>query len=132
MARKNVVKPIVDEAEMATPAEDVAASHEAAPFGKPEKVHAAAVSDVAATLAERGKRYGDFAGHAEVTQELKDCANTFAGWKRLNRSQRESLEMIFHKIGRILNGDPNYADSWHDIAGYAKLVEDQLNASAGK
>ena len=35
--------------------------------------------------------------------------------------------MIFHKIGRIVNGDPNYADSWHDIAGYAKLVEDRLN-----
>ena len=35
--------------------------------------------------------------------------------------------MILHKIGRILNGDPNYADSWHDIAGYAKLVEDELS-----
>lgn len=34
--------------------------------------------------------------------------------------------MIAHKIGRILNGDPNYADSWIDIAGYAKLVADRL------
>lgn len=41
--------------------------------------------------------------------------------------QVEALEMIAHKIGRIINGDPNYADSWHDIAGYAKLVADRLD-----
>lgn len=41
--------------------------------------------------------------------------------------QRESLEMVMHKIARIINGDPNYADSWHDIAGYAKLVADRLD-----
>ena len=34
--------------------------------------------------------------------------------------------MIAHKIGRILNGDPNYADSWVDIAGYAQLVANEL------
>jgi hypothetical protein len=34
--------------------------------------------------------------------------------------------MVVHKIGRILNGDPHYADSWVDIAGYAKLVADRL------
>lgn len=38
--------------------------------------------------------------------------------------------MIFHKIARILNGDPNYADSWVDIAGYAKLVADELEGNA--
>jgi hypothetical protein len=35
--------------------------------------------------------------------------------------------MIFCKITRILTGDPNYTDNWHDIAGYAKLVEIELN-----
>jgi hypothetical protein len=40
--------------------------------------------------------------------------------------QREALDMIAHKIGRILNGDPNYADSWHDLEGYARLVEQRL------
>lgn len=79
------------------------------------------------TLEERGKRYGDFAGHALVTQGLKDAMYGVAGWRRLSPSQKEALEMIVHKIGRILNGDPDYADSWHDIAGYAKLVEDELN-----
>jgi hypothetical protein len=32
------------------------------------------------------------------------------------------LEMIAHKIGRVLAGDPNHADHWDDIAGYARLV----------
>ena len=27
---------------------------------------------------------------------------------------------------RIVNGDPHYHDSWHDIVGYAKLVADRL------
>ena len=30
--------------------------------------------------------------------------------------------MICHKLSRIANGDPFYADSWHDIAGYSQLV----------
>lgn len=85
------------------------------------------MSDVAATLAERGARYGAFNTHAEITQSLKDIMRSTPGWKRLTPSQAEALEMNAHKIGRILNGDPNYADSWHDIAGYAKLVEDELN-----
>jgi len=44
----------------------------------------------------------------------------------LNNDQREALEMIAHKIARILNGDPNYADNWIDIAGYATLVANRL------
>lgn len=78
------------------------------------------------TLAERGKRYGTFVGHAEITQRLKSAMGDHAGWQRLSADQREALEMIAHKIGRILNGDPNYADSWHDIAGYASLVDKRL------
>jgi len=37
--------------------------------------------------------------------------------------------MIAHKIGRIINGDPDYDDSWVDIAGYAKLVSDRLQGT---
>jgi hypothetical protein len=35
--------------------------------------------------------------------------------------------MILHKIARIVNGDPNWSDSWRDIAGYATLVADRLD-----
>jgi hypothetical protein len=29
-------------------------------------------------------------------------------------------------MGRILAGNPSHADHWHDIQGYAKLIEDRL------
>jgi hypothetical protein len=48
------------------------------------------------------------------------------GWQRLACDQREAFEMNAHKVGRILNGDPNWPDSWHDIAGYAQLVANRL------
>lgn len=78
------------------------------------------------TLAERGRRYGNFAEHARVTQSLKDAMIVSPNWATLEPDQKEALEMVAHKIGRILNGDPDYHDSWHDIVGYAKLVADRL------
>jgi hypothetical protein len=80
-------------------------------------------------LAERGKRYGLFANHALITQRLKATANDFCTEhsKTMHWDQQEALDMIFHKIGRILNGDPDYSDSWRDIAGYATLVADRLD-----
>lgn len=85
-------------------------------------------TDITETLQERGSRYGKFSGHAEVTMDLKRLIRAHAIKRNtfLTDSQQEALDMICHKIGRIINGDPNYADSWVDIAGYAKLVSDQL------
>jgi hypothetical protein len=82
-------------------------------------------STIEATLAERGSRYGVFTGHAKITQDIKR-AMTQGNWCRLADDQKECLEMLAHKVGRILNGDPDYHDSWHDIVGYAKLVADRL------
>ena len=84
------------------------------------------MTEISTTLIERGNRYGDFSEHAKITQRLKRVMHAGAKWDDLTDSQKESLEMIAHKIGRILNGDPNYVDSWNDITGYAKLIEDQL------
>jgi hypothetical protein len=88
------------------------------------------MNDIQATLDERGTRYGDFMGHAEITCELKGIIAQYAitREKKLEPDQIEALDMICHKIGRILNGDPDYADSWHDIAGYAQLVANRLNS----
>jgi hypothetical protein len=83
-------------------------------------------SNIQDTLAERGSRYGDFATHAEITQNLKYIMQDTQNWKLLNYDQKEALEMVVHKIGRILNGDPDYDDSWVDIAGYATLVANRL------
>ena len=78
-------------------------------------------------LQERGSRYGAFSDHAFITQNLKDAMKNSPNWSRISASQKEALEMVAHKIGRILNGDPNYLDSWVDIVGYTQLVVDQLN-----
>ena len=97
-------------------------------------------------LADRGVRYGKFTGHAEITQALKRlmrgevCAGTSSKVAdrvksrvaEMQPDQIECLEMIAHKVGRILNGDPHYGDSWRDIAGYATLVADRLEGIQGK
>jgi len=84
------------------------------------------------TLAERGKRYGEFKDHARISQELKRVMQKTDGWSNLGATGREALEMIAHKIARVLNGDPTYEDNWIDIAGYAKLVADRLNSAKTK
>jgi hypothetical protein len=77
------------------------------------------------TLADRGKRYGSYSIHASVTQAIKGIIYQY-GKDKYTPAQREALDMIAHKIGRIVAGDPNYDDSWVDIAGYAQLVVDDL------
>lgn len=81
---------------------------------------------VETTLAERGSRYGDFSVHAEIAQDLQDDMRRAKGWGGLSPVQKQALTVIADKIARILSGDPNYDDNWHDIQGYAKLVEDRL------
>jgi len=90
------------------------------------------MNSIAELLTERGKRYGEFFGHAEVTMQLKSVIRSFCADRdrRLKCDQEEALDMICHKIGRILNGDPDYVDSWDDIAGYATLVADRLRRNA--
>lgn len=84
------------------------------------------------TLRDREERYGLFYDHAAITQRLKAAMHKAPKWQELDFDKQESLEMIAHKIGRILNGDPDYKDSWHDIAGYAKLVEDSIQEHTEK
>ena len=89
-------------------------------------------TNIEAILTERGNRYGPFSGHASITQLLKHDMQEHPGWQILSSAQKEALEMIAHKIGRILNGDPDYDDSWIDIAGYATLVADILQGKEEK
>lgn len=84
-------------------------------------------SPTEALITERGARYGKFKDGADIMQSLKDTMRDVDGWNNLTASQKEALDMIQHKIGRILNGDPTYDDSWKDIAGYATLIVNELN-----
>ena len=79
-----------------------------------------------ALLAERGQTHGDFPEHAFVAQTLKQVMRACPSWPRLYDIQKETLEMVAHKIGRILAGNPSHLDHWDDIAGYARLVGNRL------
>ena len=81
-------------------------------------------------LNERGRTHGDFADHAGMTQHLKAVMSRGVRYQDLTPSQRESLDMIVHKIGRILSGNPDLQDHWDDIAGYARLVSQQIEQAS--
>lgn len=82
-------------------------------------------------LEQRGQNYGDFSGQANISQSLKHVARNGVQYDSLKPFQKESIEMILHKIARIVNGNPNYIDSWKDIIGYSQLVVDKLNKTDG-
>jgi hypothetical protein len=82
-------------------------------------------------LQERSERYGSFIDRASITQSIKH-AMASPGWHRLAADQKEALETIATKIARILNGDPDYIDNWVDIAGYATLVVERLEAAGSE
>lgn len=76
-------------------------------------------------LNQRGNRYGDFSDNSKISQTLKDTLHT----KNIALADpyiKEAIDMICHKLARIVCGDVTYIDSWVDIAGYATLVTDKL------
>lgn len=79
------------------------------------------------TLKERGGRYGSFDTHAEYAEKINNVFESSPNWRGMKPDAKEALRIIANKIGRILNGDPEYNDNWHDIAGYAVLVEQRIN-----
>ena len=90
------------------------------------------MTDIREVLQQRGNRYGAFGEHARITQAIKAAMVDSPNWSTLPPDMREALEMVAHKVGRILNGDPFYDDSWVDIVGYVQLVIDGLPKTAGQ
>lgn len=111
------------------------------------------MTDVNATLKSRANTHGNFKDNGLIMQLLKNTMRmngrnwphptvmtggnpvsisehstgySNLGTALLSFEQCEALDMIQHKIGRILSGNPNEPDHWHDIAGYATLVENIL------
>ncbi len=78
------------------------------------------------TLKARRSVHGPFSDHSDISQRLKRTMNASSNWASVSNSKKEALEMIQHKIARILNGGEYHIDNWHDIAGYATLVENEL------
>jgi hypothetical protein len=89
-------------------------------------------TDIDETLNERAQDYGKFKDGAALMQGIKRLLadHARAHNKTFADDQWEALEMIVHKIARIVNGNPDKVDSWVDIAGYATLVADRLQGNA--
>lgn len=78
------------------------------------------------TIEARGQDYGTFAGLALLSQRIKEAMRQHPNWENLPPDAQEALEMIVHKVCRTINGNPHKVDTWHDIAGYATLVEKRI------
>lgn len=78
--------------------------------------------DVKNTLTARQSTHGDFAANAACSQALKQVCREHVVCA-LTQVQQEAIDNICQKLSRILTGNPNHSDSWHDIAGYATLAE---------
>ena len=81
-----------------------------------------------ATLAERQATYGCFEDVAFVTENVMGVLSKARpnGLSDLPHTHRMALYMIASKMARIVNGDFNHLDGWHDIGGYAKLIENLI------
>ena len=95
------------------------------PGDAPEPVHA-----IDSILAERGSNYGKFSNHAHLAQTLKSVFDShvrqYGQPELFTDAMNEAIEMIFHKLARIGNGNPTYVDNFIDICGYSQLVVDEL------
>jgi hypothetical protein len=81
-------------------------------------------------LVDRGEEYGDYQAMCSVIQAIKIPMVRSKNWTKLRDTQRETLELVATKIGRILTGNPNNRDSWTDIEGYIKKAIEYLPMEA--
>ena len=89
------------------------------------------MTDTNELLLQRYKTHGNYSDHARCTQLLKQVIDdelsmrAERGQPSLSYEQLEALDMIVHKIGRIIAGQADFRDHWDDIAGYARLVAER-------
>lgn len=85
----------------------------------------AEIEKVRQTLNQRQEQYGSFEDVAMITEQMVDVMRK-GYYENLAYNQKMALYMICSKMARIVNGNPNHKDSWHDIAGYATLIDSEL------
>jgi hypothetical protein len=72
------------------------------------------------TIPNRDHQHGGMEAVGQLAQNLKGAIRTGDNWHRLTPGEQEALDMICHKIARILSGaDPHDPEHWTDLAGYA-------------
>ena len=85
---------------------------------------------VEATLAERGKSYGEFRDGAKIAMDMFAIVTAAPSYAAMTADKQYAAFMVCAKLARLLNGDPEHRDSWLDIAGYAQLAHDRCEVVA--
>lgn len=78
------------------------------------------------TLSVRGAIYGDYEeGSLFIANTMAEMERVrhAQGYQPLTEENRVHINYILLKLTRIMI-TPNHVDSWHDLAGYAKLTEE--------
>lgn len=70
-------------------------------------------------LGQRGATHGDYRAMSTRIQQIKSIMRMGSKWVDMSEPQKEALELIATKIGRIIEGDPEFKDHWNDLGGYA-------------
>lgn len=71
-------------------------------------------------IPNRDRQHGGMEAVGLVSQRLKIAMRAGVNWPLLTPGEQEALDMIAHKIARILSGnDPHDPEHWTDLAGYA-------------
>lgn len=86
------------------------------------------MSKVNETLKERGAVYGDYKGGSEFRADVMQLITH--RYAEINGKLLDALHMVYiydivNKLSRLA-ATPDHIDTWHDIAGYATLVEEAL------
>ena len=84
------------------------------------------MNNIADTLDEREEEYGDYKHLASLLESIIAQYSLSNNYWTMEPYQRVALYMDAMKTVRILNGNPNNIDSWHDKAGYSELVVKEL------
>ena len=77
---------------------------------------------VANILSERQETHGDYREVSRVAQMFRKMMRDTIGWEEMNDEQREALDAMASKFGRLGSGNPHFRDHWDDLAGYATLA----------
>nr|DAS91489.1 MAG TPA: hypothetical protein [Caudoviricetes sp.] len=86
------------------------------------------MNNVNETLKERGKVYGDYKGGSFFRSVVMRAI--IARHAEVNHGGMPDIYMVYlydivNKLSRLAS-TPDHIDTWHDIAGYATLVEEAL------
>lgn len=82
------------------------------------------------TLQQRGNVHGDYVEASVFSDTVAQRMAETPNWNTMLPHQRRALNVIVDKVSRILHGSSQFQDHWHDIIGYARLVEKDLEPHA--